>query len=269
MAKLRLRCIRRVLRTISSRVTVFGNRMVHARSFKISFRRVSLRDETYFVPWYARHRPASRSLINQEVYEPMTHDLVRAVAGLRPGTMVHAGTFFGDMLPTFGQGGSSRVFAFEPVLENYVLSRLCVQQNQLENVVLFHAALDNRVGNCWMSTVGPRGEHAGGSSRVSNDGSGQIVPTMTLDVLGIEDLTFLHLDVEGSEAQVLEGGAATIMRCRPVIALEDNSAKTNTLLRNLGYRFIVSIPGLHLWIPDDEIDSARKLKDALFGGGEI
>ena len=60
--------------------------------------------------------------------------------------MVHAGTFFGDMLPSLSAKCPATVFAFEPVLENYVLAKLTVSENNLGNVLLLNSALGSSYG---------------------------------------------------------------------------------------------------------------------------
>jgi len=67
-------------------------------------------------------------------------------------------------------------------------------------------------------------------SHIANDSFNKpsiTVPLTTLDRLaathGFDDIGFIKLDVEGYERQVLQGAAATIARCRPVIFTEFNT----------------------------------------------
>lgn len=41
-----------------------------------------------------------------------------------------------------------------------------------------------------------------------------------IDCLGLEQLDFIKLDVEGYETKAINGGMNTITKCRPVIVLE-------------------------------------------------
>jgi FkbM family methyltransferase len=86
------------------------------------------------------------------------------------GSMVHAGTFYGDMLPTFSSYVSSNVYAFEPVLENYVLAKICAAKNNLENVLLFNCGLGSSVENLRINTTEGNGQHAGGASKIDANG---------------------------------------------------------------------------------------------------
>lgn len=104
--------------------------------YSVGFRVVSMDDGTRFcVPLHGQHRFAAQHILNRQFYEPDTHRLVSALMPALGGNMIHAGTFFGDMLPTFSHATPGTLFAFEPVLENYVMAKLCVEMNALENVV--------------------------------------------------------------------------------------------------------------------------------------
>ena len=80
------------------------------------------------------HRPAVSQLLSGTLYEPDTHAFVEDFFSDLDGSMIHAGTFYGDMIPTFAKAVAGTVYAFEPVFENYVLDRLCVDQNDLRDL---------------------------------------------------------------------------------------------------------------------------------------
>lgn len=195
------------------------------------------RGATYFVPEYA-HTRVARRILNGRLAEMGLHQLVRAYFSERQGSMVHAGTFFGDMLPSFARKVPGTLYAFEPVMENYLLAWSTVATNDLENVVLFHAGLGESVGTATMQTQNERG-HRGGKSHVEVDGGvehgEQRVSLLTIDAMGIDDLALLQLDVEGFELPVLRGAATTIERTRPLVVLEDNSDNCGPLLKSLDY----------------------------------
>ena len=79
-------------------------------------------------------------------------------------------------------------------------------------------------------------------------GGRELVPLSRLDDFGLERVDFLKLDVEGFESQVLEGAAATIERCRPVMYVEnDREEKSPGLIQQLfdmGYRLWWHTPPL-------------------------
>ena len=46
------------------------------------------------------------------------------------------------------------------------------------------------------------------------------IPTITIDSLDLASLGFVKLDVEGHEAQVLEGGKETLSKYKPIVMIE-------------------------------------------------
>jgi FkbM family methyltransferase len=133
----------------------------------------------------------------------------------------------------------TRVFTFEPDAE----SRACLLQNVAANVIVSPAALGRADGACGL-------KHKGlGSHRVID---GATIAVTTVDGLGLEDLDFLQLDVEGYEMAALEGALETIERCRPVIQLElrnftekfgSSDAAVRALLSSRGYHQVARAQG--------------------------
>jgi len=213
--------------------------------FAVPFIEVTHEHGTYFVPKYAEHRPASRAILKGGLYEPQTHDLVDKIMQKKSGSMIHAGTFFGDMLPTFARSCTAIVYAFEPVLENYVLAKACIQKNKLENVFLQNAGLSQKTSISHINTGIEGQTHLGGASQLSDEG--QIVGLMTIDSLDLDDVVIIQLDVEGHELAALKGARATIERTSPIVMIEDNEQACNAFLEELGYSHIRNIPGLGIW----------------------
>lgn len=222
---------------------------IQEERFEVEFSRLTLDDNTFFVPKYAIHRPAVRNLFDGKLYEPKTHEFVKDFCSEFEGSIVHAGTFFGDMIPNFSKYVSGNVYAFEPVFENYVLAKLCLDANNLLNVILINAALSEKLTNLLIQTEEDGGKHAGGASMIAN--KGKICAAINIDRLALDDLILIQLDVEGHERVALSGAVQTIQRNRPVIAIEDNDDNCADFLGELGYQSIGSIPGLKLWLPKE------------------
>lgn len=210
-------------------------------------------DAVYFVPKYAVHRPVAGRILRKKHVSPPLHELVERVMQWRPGSMLHAGTFFGDMLPSFSRKTPGLLYAFEPVLENYLLARHLIERNELDNVLLFHAGLaeGTRLGE--VETMRGDDRHRGGASFVVSDrrpptNVTQRISLIPIDHLAIDDLSMLQLDVEGFERHVLEGAVETIARNEPVIVLEDNRDNCEKLLRSLGYTRSGQVAGDHLYL---------------------
>lgn len=216
-------------------------------SFVVEFTPVEHDGATYLVPAYARERAAAKALLGGTLYEPDTHDLVRALFAAHHGSMIHAGAFYGDMLPSFSRAVTGTVYSFEPVLENYLLANLCIQDNNLENVRLFNAALGAEVAGLRISTRGKDGAHAGGGSRIKQTGA--ICSALAIDTFDYDRLVLIQLDVEGFQLHALRGATRTIARHRPIVAVEDRQDTCRPFLEERDYRRLVDIPGLNVWAP--------------------
>lgn len=221
--------------------------------YTIEFITAELDADIYLVPRYASHRPASISILQGEFYEPLTHELVGKLLQEAGGDMVHAGTFFGDMLPSFARKCAGTVYAFEPVLENYVLAKLCLERNCIGNVVLLNAAVGTRTSVVHMDT-GADTPHRGGSSFVAD--AGQVTSMIAIDAFELENLSVLQLDIEGSELNALKGASKTLKRCSPTVLIEDYNEECDAFLKNSGYAFVGEIPGLRVWAAKARFDFA-------------
>lgn len=218
-------------------------------SYELHFKKIIIDRSEYFVPGYAMHRPAVRDMFKGKLFEPKTHELVQMLGEQKSGSIIHAGTFFGDMLPNFSKFVNGSVYAFEPVLENFILAKLSVASNKLSNVILFNSALSADISNLRINTTQKDDLHAGGASHISEHG--QICTALTIDSLDAEDIILIQLDVEGHELEALEGAVETIKRCRPVIAVEDNDDNCKSFLVKNNYSKARKIPGLTVWAPKE------------------
>lgn len=133
-----------------------------------------------------------------------------------------------------------RVYTFEPDR----ISLECLKANVPENVVVSDEALGSAPGVCGIH------HKSLGSHRIEPEGSG--VAITTIDALGLQDLDFLQLDIEGYEAEALAGGAATIERCHPIIQIElrgfsekfgHTDAQIRERLQAWGYQQALKAPG--------------------------
>jgi FkbM family methyltransferase len=147
-------------------------------------------------------------------------------------------------------GPRGKVIAFEPVPENIARLRKNIQINGLRNVrVLEYAVSDNR----FQSTIRILENLSTASlvwHRTDPTASEIVVETISIDELvesgHIETPTFVKIDVEGAEGQVLAGMRKTLVGAHPVLFLECSDAgreKTWDLLRQLGYKCHSAITG--------------------------
>ncbi len=237
-------------------------------TYTVPYLRMTLDGDHHLLPRYALHRDAVRAFLSGQLYEPHTHRLVTAFLRQHGGSMLHAGSFFGDMLPAFSRACEGMLHAFEPVLESYVLARTCVELNRLDNVLLFHAALAHQRGVASIATQDARGLHMGGSCTLLPAGTArQRVSCLTIDSLAIEDLSLLHLDVEGAQLPALQGAARTLESQQPAVLVEDTRRLCAGFLEEKGYACLGSIPNLHVWVHGSQPKRAELLRELMAEAG--
>lgn len=131
-----------------------------------------------------------------------------------------------------------KVYAFEPIPDNLALLNENVRLNNLTNVEVHPVALGSKFGKVSMET--DSGESGGFSIRGEGD-----IELVTLDSVHTAP-TFMKIDVEGHELEVLKGGRKTIESHKPTIWFEVNLVETRRRgdwwlsgvereLRSLGY----------------------------------
>ncbi len=132
-----------------------------------------------------------------------------------------------------------------------------IQRNRCGNVITFNYGLGATVESCAFALSA----QLGWSSRYPNEAAQQCVtsiaqiPIRTLDDVMEEldsgtssrKITFIKIDAEGSEPDIVSGGVKTISRHRPALYLEVNKRSlamrggqtdsAEALLRHLGYKF--------------------------------
>lgn len=111
-------------------------------------------------------------------------------------------------------GRFRQVDAFEPVPRH----RECFALNvKAENVALHPFALGATSGQTSFVVYPGNSGHTQVAVNEPGDLAAEVRP---LDSFGFADLDFLKVDCEGYEHEVLRGGAETLIRCRPVLIVE-------------------------------------------------
>lgn len=124
------------------------------------------------------------------------------------------------------------VHSFEPNPKAFA----CLERNVGFPTVVHNAALTDVSGTVFL---GPLYKDKAFSARVSKEGTP--VRGVAIDDMQLEVLDFLKLDVEGHEYEALSGAASTLLRCRPVIMIEeklDPVKRATLLLTGLGMKRI-------------------------------
>jgi len=125
--------------------------------------------------------------------------------------------------------------------------------NNCLNARAIHAAVGAQIGTMRIPTPdylspgsfgslelrqGERTEFIGQAVDYS-DAAAVEIKMITIDSLGLARLDFLKIDIEGMELEALEGAAACLARCRPVLIVESmksDKGKLYEALEKQGYR---------------------------------
>ena len=167
--------------------------------------------------------------------------------------------FNGDFLPSFSKSCNGFVYAFEPVLENYIMSKLTIEKNNLENVFLYNAALGEKTETLRINTNLDKDYHIGDASKI--DSEGDLCLALAIDDFSYSSLMLIQLDIEGFELNALKGAEKTIKKHHPMIAIEDNKGDCKEFLESLGYVSPVAIPGLDIYVHEQQTLHLEKLKN--------
>lgn len=125
---------------------------------------------------------------------------------------------------------SSAIYAFEPTPEIFRLLSENIAQNNLAGVRAINKGLSDHNGQASIHI-----HRSGNLGATSLYQRAEGTEEMTVDLvrgddivaeLGIEQVDFIKLDVEGHEPNVLNGLAGTLARCRPLIMMEWNDEET-------------------------------------------
>lgn len=194
----------------------------------------------YCVPLSAKHRREVITILEGKVHEQDTINYI--LENCNEGELIHAGTYFGDMLPAFA-AAISKVWAYEPDKENYECALETLRLNKIDNVVLVNAGLGAKATKAEFLSRDRRGRSMGSAGRIvstrSRDTESIEVVTIDQTIPLTSKISLIHLDVEYHELQALKGAIETIKRCYPVIILETKKGqeqKYQKFLDPLGYK---------------------------------
>ena len=175
----------------------------------------------------------------------------------RGGTMVDVGGWYGPWARRLVRR-AGRVVVIEPTSLHEVLRRTLPPS---ADVIGAAASDHDGAAEIWLPS--PNGATRGISSLHRRDvhRTCVTVPLVTVDGLGLRDVTFMKIDVDGHEVPVLRGAAATIRRDQPRLLIEVEQRiqpveNVTDLLASWGYRGWV-LPGRQ-WVPLDDFPLAAQ-----------
>lgn len=149
---------------------------------------------------------------------------------------------------------SGKIYAFEPVPDNYKALKRIVSFLNLKRVKAFELALGNRKGSVELRMPVMKGVRMQGLSFVPHEGNeGYDTPYIdyTVKLTPLDELrdqfdrpiAAIKMDVENYERYVLEGATALLMEDKPIIYCElwdnDNRKYCFDIMTKLGYKIHV------------------------------
>ena len=149
------------------------------------------------------------------------------------------------------------VLAFEPSPDTFECLQFNIAQAGITNVQCLQMALGAAPGFVTMALDKDNEARANTGARFTRPGGK--IPVITIDSLGLADVGFIKLDIEGSEPAALEGAAKTIAKFKPVILFENKRLWTRhmgkpkdavvRILLKHGYRLLEKISCDEIWGP--------------------
>lgn len=127
----------------------------------------------------------------------------------------HIGTHTITMSSCVGKNGV--VLAFEPQKKIHKELLTNCQLNHCANVLSFQCALGDHQGRAYL---GKEQQFNEGARYISSKHPVESIAMLTLDSLSLEHVSFIKIDVESYEKEVLMGAKQTILRNKPIILIE-------------------------------------------------
>ena len=148
-------------------------------------------------------------------------------------------------------GEKGKVIAFEPDVENYKLLSKNIELNGLQNIISLNKGAWSK--NTFLPCDN---KHAGDSSFFNNDQKESLVNTEVvtidseLDKIGIKNIDFIKMDVEGAEIEALKGAEKILRSSNANLAIasyhilngEKTCSEVEKLLSGFGYKTETSFP---------------------------
>ena len=246
--------------------------------YKLQFVEVPVDQSLFYLESDFLYSWGCLQMLSGRHHEPSTIQLMQNILERLGGSVVHAGSWYGDMLPALSKAckKENRVYAFEPVLNSYILSKQTIVSNKIENVHLFNMGLGSSFRSARITTSDSKGVKLGGRSFVDDQmpehkkgfGDKELISIIPLDSISIPGkVSLLHLDIEGSELSALEGACNFIASKQPIILIEDAhaqgtiSSKIKQFMDSFSYVPIRPIPSLSVWSPSD-----AKVSNSIYEG---
>ncbi len=152
----------------------------------------------------------------------------------------HRGTYSYPISQLIGNTGNLIAIEPQPELVHYLKSGI-----RRKNCLIIQAAISSQMGEVEIKTEIANGRLATGGASIDSkfsDFHSFVAKKITLDSLSLDKVSFIKIDAEGHELEILYGGPSTISNCLPKLLIEieyrfagDKQIKLYDRLTELGY----------------------------------
>lgn len=132
------------------------------------------------------------------------------------------------------------VHTFEPDPDNY--HALVTNIASADNITSYMEGVSDKRGTANLNYTDGRNV---GAHKIDNQTTGTLIQVCAIDDYEIEDVSIIHLDIEGHEIQAIAGAHKTIEKYRPVIISEKNIAQE---MRKYNYKMMPRAHD-HVYVP--------------------
>jgi FkbM family methyltransferase len=146
-------------------------------------------------------------------------------------------------------GAEGFVYAFEP--QRLLFQTLCANLalNSIQNVDCRQLGVGYTQRLIKVPLLDPLKINNFGGLNIEGHSEGEKVAICKIDDIGLTSCSFIKIDVEGMEPEVLQGAMNTIVQCRPVVYLEldhdENVEFLQVLLDELKYKSEMHTPPMY------------------------
>ena len=133
--------------------------------------------------------------------------------------IIDLGAYIGDNSIPWALKSNGIIYAIDPSKENTDFIDKMTKHNNLDNVVTITKAISNKSETIYYNELNDN--HISCNTITGRS----LFEATTLDNLKLDNIGFIHLDVEGFEQKVLDGAIKLITTYKPVIAWENHIEK--------------------------------------------
>jgi FkbM family methyltransferase len=172
-----------------------------------------LKDIKEYKPIYQQflHRSECEIMFRKIIYDIMPY--------FKDKNIIDLGAYIGDNSITWAMNSTGIIYAIDPSKENTDFIDKMAKHNGLDNIVTITKAISDKCEIIYYNEMD--------STHITcnTDNGNSYFEAVSLDSLNLENIGFIHLDVEGFEYKVLNGSINIITKYNPVVVWENHIEK--------------------------------------------